>query len=78
VLSRENIQKLTPPTRFWSKGGVVGVLTRKNDPPTRVCSEGGSVSIGCVMVMVVIVLSRENNPTDSLLKQGWGCGCVDA
>jgi hypothetical protein len=48
VLSREIIQEITPPTRVWSEGGVVGVLLHKNGPPTRVFSEGGSV--GCVVV----------------------------
>jgi hypothetical protein len=57
MLSREKVQIVTPPTHFWSEGGVVGVLTHKNDPPTRVCSEGGSVSMGCVVVVVVVVVA---------------------
>jgi hypothetical protein len=29
VLLREWSQKMTPPTRFWSEGGVRGVLLRE-------------------------------------------------
>jgi hypothetical protein len=29
VLSRRNVQETTPPTRVWSEGGAVGVLSRR-------------------------------------------------
>jgi hypothetical protein len=54
----QEIQEMTPPTRFWSEGGVCGC---KYGPPARVCSEGGSMGL---------VTRRYGPPTRSCCEGG--------